>query len=226
MHEKSSIATLMSALFRANFCSFSTPMKPPMGVPRIECVLLRWVRLGVKPPRRKALPRTRRMLDNTEPSSESLTTGRRLARSACTETIISTAFPKLAFRRPLTVSLPRDAASSSVASPRILASGMSARKFSQNVHETPQPRRGERRPSGTQTSRTHMGCTKIVYRPRRLLGPSSTTACELPSADLGGRSSSADSFTSCTPTTSPGTLGGAAALSREPLRDDGALLRN
>mmetsp|Transcript_57017 Transcript_57017/g.176901 ORF Transcript_57017/g.176901 Transcript_57017/m.176901 type:complete len:234 (+) Transcript_57017:324-1025(+) len=75
MQEKSSMATLMSALFVANFCSFSRPMILP-GVPWNECPLPLRVALGVRPPMTKEQPRTRRMLDSTEPSSENFTTDR------------------------------------------------------------------------------------------------------------------------------------------------------
>mmetsp|Transcript_107710 Transcript_107710/g.304697 ORF Transcript_107710/g.304697 Transcript_107710/m.304697 type:complete len:327 (+) Transcript_107710:326-1306(+) len=139
MQEKSSIAMLMSALLIANFCSFSMPMTAVLQ-PWKEWNLPRLVLLGVSPPRRNALPSTSRMLDSTEPSSESLTTERMPFRRACTETIISTALPKLALRRPLIVSLCSDAASSSVASPRILANGIKARKLNQKDQESPQSR--------------------------------------------------------------------------------------
>jgi len=80
--------------------------------------------------------------------------------------IISTAFPNVALRRPLITSLWRLASSSSVASPRIFASGIKEAKFSQKVHVEPQSRLAERRPSGNAASRMLKGWYRIDFMPR------------------------------------------------------------
>mmetsp|Transcript_120817 Transcript_120817/g.337132 ORF Transcript_120817/g.337132 Transcript_120817/m.337132 type:complete len:232 (-) Transcript_120817:69-764(-) len=176
MQEKSNIAISMSAPFKGNFCSFSRPTICSLNVEslmewkRLRCFLLR-----ERPPSKKAVPSTRRMLDNTDPSREVFTTSYNPARRDWTATIISTALPNVALRRPVMASFLMEAANSSVASPRIFASGTRARKFSQNVHAAPQSRYLDKIPSGAQTRGMQRGCTKIARRPRRLLGPSMET---------------------------------------------------
>lgn len=67
-------------------------------------------------------------------------------------TISSTAFPKVAFRRPPSVS-PRCTASSSVTNERIPARGMMARKLSENTAVGPQWSEEAAKPTGIKSSR-------------------------------------------------------------------------
>mmetsp|Transcript_118057 Transcript_118057/g.345753 ORF Transcript_118057/g.345753 Transcript_118057/m.345753 type:complete len:258 (+) Transcript_118057:674-1447(+) len=173
MQEKRSIAMLMSAPFTGNFCSFSMPMKCSLYVESLnEWKRPRWFLLGEKPPRKKAVPSTSSTFDSTEPSSDVFTTVKSPFRRDCTATIISTALPKVALRRPVMASFLTEAPNSSVASPRILARGTRARKFSQKVHASPQSQYLDIMPRGTHTRGMQKGWRKIVLRPRRLLGPS------------------------------------------------------
>mmetsp|Transcript_63142 Transcript_63142/g.195908 ORF Transcript_63142/g.195908 Transcript_63142/m.195908 type:complete len:225 (-) Transcript_63142:222-896(-) len=157
MEDRRSIVTLHMTPSALYLCSFSAT-RCIAGAPRL---------VPRMPPKKKDMPRTSSMLESTEPRSEVFTTCVRLAFSALTVMIISTALPKVALSRPLMVSLPREAASSSVASPRILASGTMAAKFSQKVHAGSQPSTEEATPSGNNARRTQKGWSRMDFMPRR-----------------------------------------------------------
>mmetsp|Transcript_43337 Transcript_43337/g.114646 ORF Transcript_43337/g.114646 Transcript_43337/m.114646 type:complete len:305 (+) Transcript_43337:735-1649(+) len=129
--------------------------------------------LGTQPPKRKDMPRTSSMFDRMEPRSVAFTTRYWPSLRKATVMIISTAFPKVAFRRPLNMSFLRHAANSSVASPRIFASGIRARKFSQKTVESLKPSRYPNTPRGEQTRRRHIGERKICLSATMLSGRAS-----------------------------------------------------
>mmetsp|Transcript_56924 Transcript_56924/g.157550 ORF Transcript_56924/g.157550 Transcript_56924/m.157550 type:complete len:225 (+) Transcript_56924:984-1658(+) len=137
--------------------------------------------LAESPPRKKDVPRTRRRFERMEPSNVHFTTSSLEVRSVCTVSIISTAFPSVAFRRPLSVSLRIAAANSSVASPRNLASGTMPAMFSQKVQAGPQPQWPEATPNGRNTKSTEKGCRKIDFNPSQLFGPSNVETSGLSS---------------------------------------------
>mmetsp|Transcript_18113 Transcript_18113/g.51647 ORF Transcript_18113/g.51647 Transcript_18113/m.51647 type:complete len:240 (+) Transcript_18113:682-1401(+) len=116
----------------------------------------------VKPPARNDIPRTRSMLDRIEPNSVDFTTMYSWLPRSATVIISSTAFPKVALSKPLKESFFKHAASSSVASPRILASGIIAPKFNQKVQLSAHPNIGEAIPKGTHTRRRQILLKKIV----------------------------------------------------------------
>mmetsp|Transcript_47689 Transcript_47689/g.103725 ORF Transcript_47689/g.103725 Transcript_47689/m.103725 type:complete len:315 (+) Transcript_47689:813-1757(+) len=117
------------------------------------------------PPMKKDMPSTKSRFESTDPSKVALTTPMRPARMVCKVITISTALPKVALRRPASMSFLSPAASSSVASPRIFARGTSAKKLNQNVLEMPQPILSERTPSGKHTSKMFNGCIRIPCSP-------------------------------------------------------------
>mmetsp|Transcript_6843 Transcript_6843/g.19514 ORF Transcript_6843/g.19514 Transcript_6843/m.19514 type:complete len:207 (+) Transcript_6843:1191-1811(+) len=120
------------------------------------------------------------MLERTEPKRDALTTLIKPARIDCTETIISTALPNVALSKPLKVSLRSEAANSSVASPKIFARGINAKKLNQNVSRGPHSNNPDAMPKGTHTSGTQKGCKRIALRPTRSSGStlmSSSSTC-------------------------------------------------
>mmetsp|Transcript_29259 Transcript_29259/g.88549 ORF Transcript_29259/g.88549 Transcript_29259/m.88549 type:complete len:250 (+) Transcript_29259:410-1159(+) len=204
MQANNSIPMLISAAFTGNFCSFSKPTSrrfQSSPFPLKEWYGPRFDLPRLNPPRKKDVPNTSKMLESTDPNKDALTMLNRPARMDWTDTIISTALPNVAFSKPLTVSLRRETANSSVASPRIFASGTSAKKFSQNVHWSPQPCVPATMPSGTQTRGTQNGCTKIVLSPSMFCAP--TIGKALPErAGFGfgrGGASSSSTSGSCNP---------------------------
>mmetsp|Transcript_7043 Transcript_7043/g.16715 ORF Transcript_7043/g.16715 Transcript_7043/m.16715 type:complete len:211 (-) Transcript_7043:108-740(-) len=108
---------------------------------------------NLMPPKKKHMPSTKRRLLRMLPSKLPWTTLTRPLRSANTESNISTAFPKEAFKRPPSVS-PTLSESSSVRPPRILASGRMARKFRAKIAWSLHSSFGAAMPKGTVTSRT------------------------------------------------------------------------
>lgn len=84
--------------------------------------------LNLRPPMKKEVPVTRSRLERTLPTSVMETMVKRPFRSAWMDRMISTTLPKVALRRPPTMSPKRDARSS-VTSPSRRARGMMARKF-------------------------------------------------------------------------------------------------
>mmetsp|Transcript_98180 Transcript_98180/g.249117 ORF Transcript_98180/g.249117 Transcript_98180/m.249117 type:complete len:336 (+) Transcript_98180:641-1648(+) len=177
--ETSNIVTLTKALSTMKVCSFSvTKRTPRRGLSRtLTCSngwwtpsnagaaalpsFLRPEPSSMMPPKKKDVPNTSSMFESTDPSNVALTTSTRPKRNVWTVMIISTALPKVAFKRPLITSLWRQASSSSVASPNIFASGISARKFSQKVACGPQPSRYERMPKGKATNAKLNGWYKM-----------------------------------------------------------------
>mmetsp|Transcript_23010 Transcript_23010/g.48944 ORF Transcript_23010/g.48944 Transcript_23010/m.48944 type:complete len:203 (-) Transcript_23010:4-612(-) len=117
------------------------------------------------PPQKKDIPSTKSKLESTEPSSVAFTTCVRPARRVCTMITISTALPKVAFRRPASMSFFSPAASSSVASPRIFARGTKAMKLSQKVVVLPHPNPSDAKPRGKENSRQLMGCMSMLMIP-------------------------------------------------------------
>mmetsp|Transcript_17153 Transcript_17153/g.36850 ORF Transcript_17153/g.36850 Transcript_17153/m.36850 type:complete len:240 (-) Transcript_17153:314-1033(-) len=126
---------------------------------------LTWPLTGIKPPAKKDIPSTRSRFESTLPSSVPLTTSNSPALNVCTVKIISTALPKVAFRRPPMTSLLRPAANSSVASPRSLAKGIIATKLKANVAPSPQLLRYAKNPTGQKTSNTQIGSNSRFLRP-------------------------------------------------------------
>mmetsp|Transcript_63095 Transcript_63095/g.162463 ORF Transcript_63095/g.162463 Transcript_63095/m.162463 type:complete len:246 (+) Transcript_63095:665-1402(+) len=177
-HDTRSMVTLTSALFTMKVCSFSATKRMPRSSSTSSACCMDSEKLtssgaargpappiSTRPPKKKDMPRTRSRLESTEPSSVALTTCSSPARRVCTVMIISTAFPKVALRRPLITSLCRQASSSSVASPRIFASGIMAAKFNQKVHSGLQPCSHEIAPSGKQSRKRLKGCCRMDFRP-------------------------------------------------------------
>mmetsp|Transcript_47744 Transcript_47744/g.87463 ORF Transcript_47744/g.87463 Transcript_47744/m.87463 type:complete len:291 (-) Transcript_47744:15-887(-) len=117
------------------------------------------------PPKKKDMPSTRSMLDSTDPSNVAFTTSKRPARKVCIMMTISTALPKVAFKRPASMSFLRPAASSSVASPRIFARGTIAKKHSQNVTTFPHSRKWDATPKGANTISVFNGWFSSERRP-------------------------------------------------------------
>mmetsp|Transcript_23932 Transcript_23932/g.59655 ORF Transcript_23932/g.59655 Transcript_23932/m.59655 type:complete len:265 (+) Transcript_23932:677-1471(+) len=180
-HETSNIVTLTSALLTMKVCSFSVTSRTP---PRSSSskgwradmlavsamwsnpeALLPSLPNSRMPPKKNDMPRTKSMLERTEPRRVALTTSMRPALNVCIVMIISTAFPKVALSKPLTTSLCKHASSSSVASPRILASGTMARKLSQKVQAESQPNCAERMPRGKATKSVLKGWKRIDLIP-------------------------------------------------------------
>mmetsp|Transcript_1572 Transcript_1572/g.4634 ORF Transcript_1572/g.4634 Transcript_1572/m.4634 type:complete len:209 (-) Transcript_1572:270-896(-) len=178
-HDTSSMVTLTRALFTMNTCSFSATKWTPLGSSLTLsnkgcrapiCDSVKETSMGVRkplaalpppssmmPPKKNDIPNTSSILDSTEPSKVALTTFTRPARRVCTVMIISTAFPKVALSKPLMTSLCKQASSSSVASPRILASGISAKKFSQKTQFGSHPNREAVTPRGSASKNTLNG---------------------------------------------------------------------
>jgi len=77
--------------------------------------------------------------------------------------IISTALPKVAFRRPPTI-CPVCADIASVAAPRMEASGTMAMKLQPKTIAEFQPISGAIKPSGTKTRRKFNGFMKTLYQ--------------------------------------------------------------
>mmetsp|Transcript_13901 Transcript_13901/g.35589 ORF Transcript_13901/g.35589 Transcript_13901/m.35589 type:complete len:226 (+) Transcript_13901:265-942(+) len=149
----SSMVMFVSAASLENCCSFPILFSP------------------FSPPRKKDMPSTSSRFDSTLPRRVPFTTSRCPERSVCTMRIISTAFPKVAFSRPPIVSFFRPAASSSVASPRIFASGTMAMKLSQKHQMSPHSRKCAAAPAGQNTRRMFIGsCRMRSFRPSQLLG--------------------------------------------------------
>mmetsp|Transcript_13512 Transcript_13512/g.37096 ORF Transcript_13512/g.37096 Transcript_13512/m.37096 type:complete len:254 (-) Transcript_13512:353-1114(-) len=175
MHASSCMAMLTSALLLENTCSFSI-------VHRLGSYSSMWmiwwrpltVGLAMMPPNKKDVPKTSKMFDKIEPNKVALTTFRSPFRRVCTDRIISTALPSVAFNNPLIVSFLIAAANSSVPSPKIFARGISAKMFNQKVYAAPQSRKCETTPRGMKTKSTEKGCQKMDMSPATLL--------ELPSA--------------------------------------------
>mmetsp|Transcript_89532 Transcript_89532/g.252275 ORF Transcript_89532/g.252275 Transcript_89532/m.252275 type:complete len:334 (+) Transcript_89532:275-1276(+) len=157
MQAKSSIAMLTIAALIANFCSFSKRDVASHSSLLNMWYFPRWAWLLVSPPRKNAVPNTSSMLESTEPNSDVFTMYMRPRLREKIVTIISTAFPNVALSRPVTVSFANPAASSSVPSPRIFASGTSATKLSQNVQVSPQSCHFAMMPSGHATSSKENG---------------------------------------------------------------------
>mmetsp|Transcript_7089 Transcript_7089/g.17590 ORF Transcript_7089/g.17590 Transcript_7089/m.17590 type:complete len:220 (+) Transcript_7089:654-1313(+) len=88
------------------------------------------------PPKRKHMPRTSNKLLKMLPSKLPCTTSTSPSLSANTDSIISTAFPKVAFSRP-PITSPDAMASSSVDQPKIFARGTMAKKFEKNISAGP-----------------------------------------------------------------------------------------
>merc|ERR1719491_2260716 len=109
------------------------------------------------------------MLESIEPSIVDFTTTYSWLLRKLTVIIISTALPKVALSKPLSMSLLSVMASSSVASPNILASGIMAQKFNQNVQDGLPPRYGDRMPQGTHRRRREMGLMRMFFKPWMLL---------------------------------------------------------
>mmetsp|Transcript_92946 Transcript_92946/g.268418 ORF Transcript_92946/g.268418 Transcript_92946/m.268418 type:complete len:381 (-) Transcript_92946:103-1245(-) len=176
-----SIVTLTRALSTTNSCSFSNTNRTPDDFGVTSCnkgseapwdnsfAEGPWARppSSRMPPKRKDMPSTSSKLDNTEPSKVALTTSIRPIRNVWMVMIISTAFPKVAFNKPLITSLCKQASNSSVASPRIFARGINAKKFIQKVNWTFQPYADEMIPSGKKRSSTENGCHKMDCMPSR-----------------------------------------------------------
>mmetsp|Transcript_24005 Transcript_24005/g.63280 ORF Transcript_24005/g.63280 Transcript_24005/m.63280 type:complete len:217 (+) Transcript_24005:653-1303(+) len=182
-HETRSMVTLTRALLTKKACSFSITnrMPPPESSWSSSDSEREWLAsspaagarpllpISTRPPKKKDMPSTSRRLESTDPSSVAFTTSSSPTRSVCMVMIISTAFPKVAFSRPLITSLWRQASSSSVASPRILASGIIAMKFSQKVHSALQPASADQAPRGNASSMMLKGCCRMDFRPPRFL---------------------------------------------------------
>mmetsp|Transcript_18651 Transcript_18651/g.48382 ORF Transcript_18651/g.48382 Transcript_18651/m.48382 type:complete len:207 (-) Transcript_18651:4-624(-) len=117
------------------------------------------------PPKKNDMPSTSKTLDKTDPRSVALTTSVLPARNVWTIMTISTAFPKVAFKRPASTSLCKPAASSSVASPRIFARGTSAKKFRPKTGTGPQSSQNAVNPSGKQTSIKFIGWFRMPHNP-------------------------------------------------------------
>mmetsp|Transcript_26345 Transcript_26345/g.57201 ORF Transcript_26345/g.57201 Transcript_26345/m.57201 type:complete len:235 (-) Transcript_26345:31-735(-) len=110
------------------------------------------------------MPRTSSKFDKMEPIKDCCTTPTRPALMALMVTIISTALPKVALRRPPTI-CPTCAAKASVEAPSTAARGTIAKKFKAKVGKQPHSRMPEAMPRGTHTSRTLIGCIKMFFRP-------------------------------------------------------------
>mmetsp|Transcript_142426 Transcript_142426/g.442881 ORF Transcript_142426/g.442881 Transcript_142426/m.442881 type:complete len:273 (+) Transcript_142426:835-1653(+) len=137
------------------------------------------------PPRKKDMPSTRRRFERMEPRSVLFTNRMRWPRSDWTMMTTSTALPNVAFSRPASMSFFRPAASSSVASPRIFARGMRAKKLSTNVTTSPlipvsrrrisssrtwtttspKPPCSDQSPRGKHISSQDSGCFSMLIRP-------------------------------------------------------------
>mmetsp|Transcript_41335 Transcript_41335/g.118462 ORF Transcript_41335/g.118462 Transcript_41335/m.118462 type:complete len:205 (+) Transcript_41335:1127-1741(+) len=177
-HETNNMVTLTIALLETNTCCFSvTSLKYESALPRSGSAAfsvkltfaLTPSPISTMPPKRNDMPRTRSMLDSTDPRSVSLTSDVSPALRVCTVMITSTAFPKVALSRPLTTSLCRQASSSSVASPRIFASGIRAQKFNQKVAFGPQSKHAESMPRGNATERMLKGWIRMDCIPAMFL---------------------------------------------------------
>mmetsp|Transcript_103046 Transcript_103046/g.230164 ORF Transcript_103046/g.230164 Transcript_103046/m.230164 type:complete len:310 (-) Transcript_103046:230-1159(-) len=118
--------------------------------------------LYFKPPKRKHMPKTRRRLEMILPIKLPFTTSVRPSRKANTEIIISTAFPKVALRRPPSV-CPTEHAKSSVALPRSFARGTIAKKLKEKVATSPQPRLDADNPKGRKTRKMFIGSAKNIW---------------------------------------------------------------
>mmetsp|Transcript_25567 Transcript_25567/g.58113 ORF Transcript_25567/g.58113 Transcript_25567/m.58113 type:complete len:217 (-) Transcript_25567:92-742(-) len=134
---------------------------------RLDCMrapsaLYLWL-WNLMPPRAKHIPITSSKLLRMLPSRLPCTTSTRPSLNANTDRIISTAFPKVAFRRPPSVS-PTAPASSSVAPPSIPARGRMATKFRPKMTSSPHPRCGEAMAKGTISSSTFRGLWQRRWR--------------------------------------------------------------
>mmetsp|Transcript_42531 Transcript_42531/g.114334 ORF Transcript_42531/g.114334 Transcript_42531/m.114334 type:complete len:239 (-) Transcript_42531:7-723(-) len=174
-HASRSMVMLVRAAWVENVCSL--PILEPLD--------------GVSPPTKKDMPSTSSRFERMLPSSVPFTTPICPARRVCTVRIISTALPKVAFSRPPNVSFFSPAASSSVASPRIFASGTMARKLSQNSGMSPQSWKCARQPRGQATSNNEIGSQSKFLRPARFPGGAALGA-RSPKGDALGVSRSVD----------------------------------
>mmetsp|Transcript_34500 Transcript_34500/g.64356 ORF Transcript_34500/g.64356 Transcript_34500/m.64356 type:complete len:247 (-) Transcript_34500:223-963(-) len=116
---------------------------------------------NLMPPTKKQPPRTRSRLLRMLPSKLPCTTSTRPSCSAKTAKINSTAFPKVAFRSPPSVS-PTEAANSSVALPRTAARGRIAIKFNEKIVGSLHFRCSEAMATGTTSSKMLSGFSKIA----------------------------------------------------------------
>mmetsp|Transcript_110595 Transcript_110595/g.323621 ORF Transcript_110595/g.323621 Transcript_110595/m.323621 type:complete len:201 (+) Transcript_110595:955-1557(+) len=131
----------------------------------IFCNLPFFLPLLKRPPQKKDIPSTSSRLDRTEPRSEHFTTSMKPARRVCIIMTTSTAFPKVAFRRPANMSFLSPAASSSVASPKIFARGTRATKLSPKVGTSPHLRKFDTIPRGKHISKHDNGCLSMESTP-------------------------------------------------------------
>mmetsp|Transcript_53971 Transcript_53971/g.106524 ORF Transcript_53971/g.106524 Transcript_53971/m.106524 type:complete len:201 (+) Transcript_53971:650-1252(+) len=125
--------------------------------------------LLTKPEAMNAMPKTRSKFERIEPINDCCTTLTKPALIALIVTIISTALPKVAFKRPPSI-CPVCAAKDSVAAPNTAAKGTMAMKFVEKVLIGPHSNSPAQMPNGTKTRRMLMGCTKMSLRPSTWIG--------------------------------------------------------
>mmetsp|Transcript_76773 Transcript_76773/g.222892 ORF Transcript_76773/g.222892 Transcript_76773/m.222892 type:complete len:398 (+) Transcript_76773:239-1432(+) len=155
--ETKSIEVLTMAPRVPNLCCF------PIWAPTSKFAAPPFFVLLVIPPAKNDMPRTSNMFDKMEPSNVDFITVNSPFLSKAIVMIISTALPKVAFNMPLSISFFKQAANSSVASPRIFASGIRAKKLNQKVQLSDHPRIPEAKPKGTHTSRVQILLKKIDF---------------------------------------------------------------
>lgn len=125
-------------------------------------VTLNVLSVNFNPPAKKEHPKTRSKLERMDPSKEVWTILSWSWSRAAIPTMISTAFPNEAFRRPESV-WPSFNDNCSVASPNSLARGIMAIKLNENLRAASQFRLCEMKLRGTNTSRTFIQDPKKKY---------------------------------------------------------------